>query len=265
MKVNDVKKLLDESNSMNLISILIPSLKKEFKFKPITIGMRKTLSKFAISAESNIADFQIAKLGLIKSLCIENINENLLTEVDFICILASLRDANIMDDLKVKIHCNSCGNEFNHTINFNTIIDNCNNYKFLFHQFCFNTNNINYKFVLSNPSTIDEITLDKYIEQLNVDNKEIIRALNKSYLYIKEIYRETELIEDYMDMNILQRIQFLDESFDDEVFFGENGLLNTTQNIFNREKIVQLYGNVICPGCNKDLGGIIDSDNFFTI
>ena len=265
MKVNDVKQLLEESNGKNLIEITIPSLKSVYHFKPITIGMRKTLSKFAISSEENNTDFQIAKLGLIKSLCVENINENNITEIDFICILASLRAANIMDNLNIKIHCNSCETEFNHGLNFNTIIDNCISYQDTKQDFIFKIEDSQYKFILSEPSVIDEITLDKYIDQLEIDNKEVVRSLNKAYLYIKSIYKDDELVDDYMDMNILERIQFLDNSFDDEVFFGENGLLNTIQTNFDRKRIIDLYGDIICPGCNKNLGGVINSDNFFTI
>lgn len=265
MKISDVKKLLDESNGKNLIKINIPSLKKEYSFKPITIGMRKTLSKYSITSEENPIDFQIAKLGLIKSLCVEDINENYITEVDFICILASLRAANIMDNLAIKLHCNNCSNEFQHNINFDTIINNCNNYKFKTEEFSFKIENNIYKFILSEPSVIDILTLDKYIEDQIKSNINIVRALNTPYLFIKQIYKDNEIIEDYLEKSILERIQFIDDSFDDEILFGEKGLLEVVQEKFKVKEIIDIYDKVICPGCNSDLGGVVNSDSFFTI
>lgn len=267
MKVSDVKKLIDDSNGKNLINIYIPSIKKEYSFKPITIGMRKTLSKYSITSEENPTEFQIAKLGLIKSLCVEDINENYITEIDFICILASLRAANIMEGLNINLHCNTCNTEFQHIINFEKIIENCNKYSFKNEEFIFKIEDSTYKFILSEPSIIDILTLDKTLDEKieNKKDRDIVRALNTPHLFIKRIYKDNELIDDYLDMNILDRINFIDNSFDDEILFGEKGLIILVQEKFKVREIIELYDKVICPGCKTDLGGVVNSDSFFTI
>jgi len=267
MKMSEVEKLLMQSTGDSHLEIKIPSTGEIINLKSMTVGHRKSMIKYASNGneQEQILNFQIAKLGLIKALSLSEFNENILTEVDFIYILAHIRMNNILDDLVLdNIKCPKCKTIFKHNVNFIEICKKCEQYKFIKEEVIIKDKAGNeWKFQLADPTIYDIITLEKYF--LASSAKYIIKQLSWPFLYIKSIKLNNNLIEDFAQEDILKRIEFFDSLPESVPVFEKNGLIKLISDRFDINNIKEIYGKIQCPKCNHNIEGVITSDSFFTL
>lgn len=264
MKVDDVVKALEDLSGKNLLVVKTPGLGRTYSFRPMTVGLRKSMSKFAIGDASGGVDFQIAKMGLLKTLCTDDFKEDEVSETDFIYLLAELRRHNFSDKLVVNIRCGKCKERFNHTLDFDRIVRKCAEYKFSTSEFDIKDRmGISYNFLLGEPSMMDLITYRKF----TVDEDSTAAALTLPYLYIRNVAVNSSVVEDYASRDLVERMRFI-ESLPSEVLYNEErNLIDHIITVFgNRsDKVNDVYGQLACPKCGADLGGVVNTDSFFIV
>ena len=264
IKLEDVKKILAELNGNTNISIKIPSTGVSYEFKPITVATRKTMAKYSLNEYNtdSMLSFQVSKLALIKTLCIdENFDETKLSEVDFIYVLACLRQFNILDELVVTATCPKCKKTINHTLDLNKIITNCENHtQLLVSKERHDRDGIKWSFILAEPSMYNTIILEKYL----IDNNktEADRDLMKPFLYIESLCFNDEMIEEFTAMDIMEKIAFLN-TLDDRLLYDKNGVIEAINQEYKDD--FRPYDDIKCNNaeCDHILEGAVTSDSFF--
>jgi len=257
MKINDVVSLFEKSYSEHIYNVYIPSLKKEFAFKGTNVGLRKSIAKSIISL--NDTDYQITKLGLIKTLCIDNsFSIDSITEIDFISILAQIRNNNVSEPLSLSIKCSKCSGNFNYDLNFNNIIENCNKYVFNNITKIYNKD-IKIEFDIKSPKIIDIIKLKKYTDDNNIVSANY--DLLKYFLYINDIKINDECVENFSKLDITDKLKLFDNIPDDIIYDNKESLVNTIKDNFS--DINNIYDSITCPLCKKNMERVITHDTFF--
>jgi len=265
MNLADVKKSIVEGNGNTSVSIKIPSTGITYQFNPITVGVRKTLAKYSLNTYSKDAllNFQVGKLALIKTLCTdEKFEEINLTEVDFIYVLACLRQFNLLDDFMVTALCPKCHKEVVHKLDLDAIVSRCEAFEHNTFEISKKDkkNNI-WKFVLSDPTMYNVIILEKYLVDHDMDETD--KDLMKPFLYIEKLYFNDELIEDFAKLNVIEKINFIND-LDDRIMYAKTGVANTINEKFADS--FKIYDGIRCNNkdCDHTLEDIITSDSFFT-
>lgn len=268
--VNSLKAMLEKSNASNIYEVYVPSMKKNLNFKSMTAGMRKTLAKYALSdSKSNFSDFQLAKLSLIKTLCIDPINEKKITEIDFISLLSDIRRNNMLEDFKLNITCGECKKQFTYVLDFDKIMENCKNLGEIKEEFEIFDKKLNKKirFCISDPYVIDLISLALYLEDIGAQGKDVDseKLLIYPLVSIRHVFIEGEPVIGFEELDFAERLKVL-EMFDDPIMYGPGSLTEAILEKFMVfEKINTVFDKVCCMSCGKELKGILSSDDFFTI
>jgi hypothetical protein len=89
--INNVLSVLDTINKENTVSLYVPSLKREVKFKSITTGQQKLILKAAVDNPIFQTRFVIAAFNIITENCTEKEILNQLTTIDSLSILLQYR------------------------------------------------------------------------------------------------------------------------------------------------------------------------------
>jgi len=282
MKIEDVRKIIEESTGSSLVRVSIPSTGKQSLFKPMTVGMKKSVAKFSLNDSSDEAgvEFQIAKLALIQALCPE-IDVDTLTDVDFIAILCCIRMNSSMEPMRLNIKCDAeveydeggkkktrkCGEMFEHVVEFAKIGDNCMNFEFK----CIDKvvkidelTTLNMK--LTNPRIKDILELEKYLASIEDDTTRLReRIVNSPYLHITGLLVNGEVVEDFSSHGLFERIDVLDGLGSSAMFDGkESSVFNEIHGMFSPDDY-RIFEEVTCPKCGKTKEGVFSTDSFFTI
>jgi len=262
MKVSDVSNLFESNYLQHIYKVYIPSLKKEYSFKGTNVGIRKTIAKSIMSLDDS--DYQITKLGLIQSLCLDKtLDINNINEIDFTSILAQIRNNNISEPLTISFKCRHCKKEINYTINFDQIIEKCKliNMDTNSHTIKFN-DKINIEFKLRYPSIIEILKVKKYATDNNLTKEDI--ELLQHYLYINDIIINGEIVEDFKNLNIEDKIKFFDTLPDDIFYDKNNSITRHINKLYTKENNVDsVFEPITCNYCNKIMDGVITNDTFF--
>lgn len=271
MKIDDVRKMIEESLGQNLVRIEVPSTKKQHLFKPMTVGMKKSVAKFSLAdqSEESTIEFQIAKLALIKTLCPE-IDLAELTDIDFISLLCNIRLNNSVDPLELIVKCSNdeCKNRFEHTFNFEQVIENCNKFNF---QVKTRDVKIDDKTTLtltiSNPKIQDILELEKHLlETEDLDKRMQERIVTSPYLHIVGLAVNGEAVEDFKEKGLMERISVLDELHCSKLLDGnETSVFSEIMKTFDSDEYSKIFGKLTCPKCNQEMEGVFTTDSFFTI
>ena len=260
-------KVLSEKNASALFGAEIPSTKERVSFRPMTVGMRKTLAKFAIGDDTpeEMIKFQTAKMALLKTLCISGLDDRKLTEIDFISLLACVRNNSSIDDLILNMTCGNaeCKKEFTYNVDFEGIIDRCSKFEFKKSEHVFkDRQGTSYRIVLEYPSAMDAVAISDMVVDMGPEEFK----LTYPYIFVKSIFIEDDEIEDFAGQSLAKRIEIVD-GLPGEILYNvsENNLYKVVYDDFGADNIMNLYGELKCPGCGKDMEGVVTSDNFFTI
>jgi len=92
--INNVLSILDAINKENTVSLYVPSLKREVKFKSISTGQQKLLLKAAVDNPIFQTRFIIAIHNIITENCTEKDILSTFTTIDSLCVLLQYRIEN---------------------------------------------------------------------------------------------------------------------------------------------------------------------------
>ena len=92
--INNVLSILDAINKENTVSLYVPSLKREVKFKSISTGQQKLLLKAAVDNPIFQTRFIIAIHNIITENCTEKDILSNFTTIDSLCVLLQYRIEN---------------------------------------------------------------------------------------------------------------------------------------------------------------------------
>lgn len=277
--VKQVVAMLEKSAGENIISIYIPSLKASVMFRPLTVGMQKTLSKTSMDLDYDVK-YQYLKMSVIKSCCLDNMLdiENL-TEVDFICILANFRKANFLEPLKLNLTCkqNECNEKLSFNLNFDQIVENCNKFEFKTIEL---ENPINattkIKYILAEPTITDHLD---YLQNLQVigEDKELSQSIDINNMqiltypvqFIKRVFINDQEVttkdQSFSKMPFTERLQFIDKLPINSFYDGPNNIAEKIIETFDPMRISKLFPIITCPKCKDIKESVVTQDSFFII
>lgn len=277
MNVKEAIEVLEKSMGENVYNIYVPSMEQSLPFKPMTAGQQKTISKLSIDTEDeDYVSYQASRLALIKKCCLEDIDIENITIVDFIGILASIKKNNTIDDMMLTLTCKNeinkdefCDNKFNFSIDFDYIIEQCKNFEFKTIRFTKNYKDTEFGFVLKEPKIIDYLTYQYMIYNSDdEDMKELTKNTIGGYpiLFIRELYINDEPVEDFDELDYGKKVEFINNQIYGEIIYNkEDSILTTVFENFAGERLDNLFQNVTCPKCKDIKEGVVTFDNFFTI
>lgn len=282
LDINAVMNMLEESSGESISEVYIPSLEKEVGFKPLTVGMQKSISKMSLDFEMDI-DYQFLKMSILQTLCVDDkIDFKTLTEVDFIAMLAQLRVNNFTEPVKLIVNCNKCSKKFNMEVNMEQIIESCKKFENksleVEKKTTIKDKEMIFKFELAESTIISNLEYMKYLEVINKDDNKVVDINNSRVLayplkFIKNVYINNQQVvkkegEDTLIFNQLpmaEKIDFIDNLPPKLYSEKDDGVLQTTLNEFPHQRLLNLFPKVKCPYCKKKMEGVLTNDSFFII
>lgn len=168
------------------------------------------------------------------------------------------------------------GEKFSNTINleelFDPLIKKFQRKKLIFEKI--DNNNINWKFELISYTMKDYLYYRQYLEDikiLNDDNYTNV-LLTKPLLYITNIYRNNEKIDDWEQTSFIDKFIFFNKLPSEIIMNVKNinsddFLINFILNNFDEEKIESEIKNyeTTCENCNEKYFNIYNFDEFFYV
>lgn len=283
LDVNAAVELLEKSFGESIDDIYIPSLKKEIGFKPLTVGMQKSISKMSVGFDFDL-DYQLLKLSILKTLCVDDIDFENLTEIDFITMLAQLRQNNFTEPLSLIFTCinKNCQKQYNVNINIDKIISNCKDFKFktetITKKIKSKGETIEFKFELSESTIMSNLEYLNYSKMI-ADNDNQIGDINNSKLlaypikFIKNIYINGQQItmeinnevKIFKDLPMIDKIKFIDNLPPTVYSEGKKSVLQQVLVKYPHQRLMNIFDNVVCPHCKNEREGVITNDSFFII
>lgn len=300
MKLKDAEKILAQPTGQHLEQIYIPSLGREVVFHPLTTADAKTLTRMNF-----IDDFDLnvegLKLGLFDKLCTEDLSDTAvknedgsvlypaisaktITQIDYLSFLIGIRRM-LDNDITYTFTChkNGCGNQFEHVVKldeeFNDLIYDFKRQTDIIERIDDLTGNI-YKFELTNFTMHDYLYFRYFMQKLEEIDKESPEVTFKSkfvkpILYIKNIWLNDEIIEDWPELSIPDKLSFWNKLPPSLTINSMRKNKKTENDITVYTYVVQhfpeekLYNQVndmtvTCPKCGAVYGGAFSLDNFFT-
>ena len=296
MKVADAVKALNQANGSHLDPIYIPSLGREVMFYPLSTADVKTLTRMNFLDEFDI-QVEGIKLALFDKLCSEDLSDTAvldangkeiypaisaktINQFDYLSFLIGIRQM-LNNKLTYTFTCfNSekpCNEQFTYEIDmlekFDDIITNFKRQTEFFERTDEKTGNI-WKFGLTNFSMHDYLFFKFFMNKLketDVDSPdlEFETQFVKPILYIKNIWFNDQLIEDWPTLSFPEKLSFWNKippNITVNSLGTEFGTLpDFIQKTFWEEKLVSLIENinVRCPHCGKIYNGSFNFDDFF--
>lgn len=309
MKLTDAVNMLKQAKGQHLDQIYIPSAQKTLMFNPLSTSDIKTLTRISFLEEFDL-NVELIKLALFDKLCVDDLSETgividetneegevigkkeikppisskTITQIDYLAFLIGLRqmlDNSLTYSLKCPNH--DCQHEFEYTLNLE---DEFNEEIFEFKPQHFKVNIADpdttfvWTFELENFSMYDYLHfryMMKKIEQADGENPDILyeTRFTKPILYIKNIYINDEMIEDWVDLSLPDKLMFYNK-IPPKVLFNLVGstwkkdpeqvaLCDFIEENFIEEKLnLKIYNLMIrCPKCENEIRGAFNFDNFF--
>jgi hypothetical protein len=309
MKLTEAANIIQKANGAHLDKIYIPSIGREVFFYPLLTSDVKTLTRINLFDDFDI-QVEALKLGLFDKLCSEDIsndaiisdiddipeeeaslrtptspypklNSKTITQLDYLAFLIGIRQL-LNNNINFKYTCVNpdCGESFEETIDlyeiFNEDILAFKRQTRYFEKIDEKTGNI-WKFELTNFTMSDYLYYRYFLEKLkekDKNNPEVIfeRRFIRPILYIKNIWINDEIIEDWQDSLLPDKLLFWNKippeitlNTKDSDVLKDATIYNFIHNNFAEEKlfmkIKEMY--TTCPHCGKKYGGVYDFDNFF--
>lgn len=252
MKSNELLQLLNDNKGAHLYSIYIPSLKKEYNFKPISVGQQLTLSKLAIQSPDQ---FYKAITILIQQLCTEELDLNILNEIDRIIILIKIKKNNITKQNLFSITCPYCKEQFTQPIDYENYIIGYESLDISDSIINVNIYDINYTIRVGFPS-INTILKRKERNEEELPDDDIIYNL---FNFIREITINNNKLEDLEEMPDKDKIVLYNELPGEILEELMEVILNKYDFILNKF----MKHDIECEHCQKKITDILDIKNFF--
>jgi hypothetical protein len=294
MKIKDAEKILLEAKGKHIDKIYLPSLGRDVMFSPLSTADVKTLTRMSFL---DVFDLNVEglKLGLFDKLCQEDLSDSAvldeqgqilkpaisaqtITQLDYLSFLIGIRQM-LNNDVIFSFTCNKpgCNTQFEHKINlFEEFYDILHEFKpqhEFFEKVDKKTGNI-WKFELTNFTMMDYLYFRFFMEKLgdtdaNSPEVEYETKFVKPILYVKNIWLNDEIIEDWQGLTIPDKLLFWNKISPD-ITINTIGTNNETiydfiKNTFYEEKLDKQINEMIvqCPNCNNKWSGVFAFDNFF--
>ena len=283
MKFNDLKNFLKEESGQHTTNIYIPSIKRDVAFKPISTADVKTLSRIGIFSEFDLNN-ELMKLALFDKMIIESkescgVDSASILPIDFLSFLIGIRKL-LSNELSFSFTCKSCQKKFDNTLDLENQFENyILNFqrKHLTFEKIDNQNNV-WKFVLESFTMKEYLYFRYYIDRvsdIDTNNPDVINeaAYARPVLYIKEIYKNDEIVDDWNDHVISDKIQMFNllpseltiDTNINGIYNPNKCLSNFIAENFDEEKLFKDIANmkVTCPHCQEQYEGVFKFDDFF--
>lgn len=294
MKIADAVKILNEPTGSHIDNIYIPSVGREVMFKPLTTADVKTLTRLNFLNEFDL-NIEGLKLGLFDKLCAEDLTDTevkneageiiypavsakTITQLDYLAFLIGIRKM-LNNEITYTFTCSrqTCNIKFDYTLNleekFTNIINTFKRQTEFFEVIDTRTSNI-WKFELTNFSMTNYLYFRYFIERLRVADEnspdvEFNAKFVKPILYIKNIWINNELVEDWPESTLPDKLSFFNQIPPDITLNTSNESNNTLyakiRETFAEEVLADEIVNltVTCPHCGQTYGGVFDFDSFF--
>lgn len=236
MKITDAEKILKQANGKHIDKIYIPSLGREVMFTPLTTADVKTLTRMNFLDKFDL-NIEGLKLGLFDKLCSEDLNDTTvydenndiifpainsqtITQIDYLSFLIGIRQL-LNNDLSYTFTChkNNCGTQFTHTIKldeeFHNLIYEFKRQREFFEKVDEKTGNI-WKFELTNFTMAEYLYFRYFMKRLNESDENSPEVAFESkfvkpILYVRNIWLNNELIEDWPMLTIPDKLMFFNK------------------------------------------------------
>lgn len=279
MTSKQVLKILEQANGSHLEKIYVPSLQQFVLFWPLTTAQAKTLMRINFVDKYDLS-VELLKLGLFDKLCAEDLsdkglNSNTITLLDYLSFLIGLRQL-LKNDITFSFVCKKCGSPFQKKLNLAEIFDeDIEKFRPQHEQFVKLDEQTGkmWKFELANFSMKDYLYYKFVLQQMKEKTKNNPDVMHQTkfmrpILYIKNIYLNDQLIQDWPSLTFPAKLSFFNK-------ISPNVTLNETPSnkslcgfIFNtfaeqhfERKIKNMQ--VECQHCKHKYKGVYKFDNFF--
>lgn len=239
LNINDIIKLVKDSNKEFESDIYIPSQNKEVHIKPMTASHLKAIIKTAVSETFQDLAFNTTTFLILKDILEPACPVSSITNLDKIVILLQLRQKNVKPTIKVTLKKDD-DKSIEEEFDISKIISKVKKAKFVFKDESIQEGS--YELVLGYPTIDQEYNFHRYLEQtkikkINENNKEDLKNLfgpifiQELAIYVKSI----KIKEQNIDMHKL--------SIADRISVVEN--LPTSCLVKTMEKIDSYFGKQI--------------------
>jgi len=274
--INDnFKNILNSNSGQHLDSIYIPSASRYMLFKAISVGQVKTLSRLDMFDNFDL-NVELLKLSLFDALLVEdststNVNSNTITQIDYLAFLIGIKQL-ITTELTFKCECKICSQAFSHKIyldkEFYSFFHDFKKQNLIFEKTDLDKNL--WKFELSNFTMKNYLYFEYVLNELKEKNKDDISyASLKQLLYIENIYLNNEVIEDWQEKIITDKLKFFNNipAFITINTSNNDCLLKFIEDNFMEEKIIQHVNDIkiVCPKCKNEYSNIYNFNDFFYV
>lgn len=293
MTLKDAEKTMNQINGNHLDQIYVPSLGRTVFFKPLSTADAKALTRISFDGAFDIK-VEMLKLALFNTLCTEDLSKieikdeeghiypplesNTLTQVDYLSFLCGIRKL-LDSDVSFTFTCQNedCKTKWDHTVKIDEIFkDQIQNFKrttAIFEKDDPQTGNI-WKFELTNFNMVDYFMFRYMINKIkekDPTSPEVIfeGRYVKPILYIKNIWLNDELIEDWNNAVISDKLEFYNKIAPSITINSKNdkeeNLYNFIKKTFVEQTIEKKMNEykVKCPKCGRQYGRIFELENFF--
>lgn len=293
MTLKDAEKTMNQINGNHLDQIYIPSLGRAVFFKPLTTADAKTLTRISFDGAFDVK-VEMLKLSLFNALCTEDLSKieikdengvvyppltsETLTMVDYLSFLGGIRQL-LDSDVSFTFTCQKedCKAKWDHTLKigqlFKDQIEQFKRQTAFFEKEDEQTGNI-WKFELTNFNMVDYFMFRFMINKIKEKDPSSPEVLFEGryvrpILYIKNIWLNDELIEDWKDSVIPDKLEFYNK-IAPNITINSRGtkkenLYDFIQETFLEQKIEKkmLQYKVKCPKCGEQYGRVFQLENFF--
>lgn len=160
---NDIISVLDTINKENVVSVYVPSLKKDVKFKGFTTGQQKLFLKAAVDNPVFQTRFIIACYTLLQENCLEKEALAAFTALDGAAILIQLRVSVYGKDFEME------DNNEAYKIDLTQIIEKVKALDIPAHK---TINEGAFNIVVGAPSLYEQYSLEKQVRGKNLENEQ---------------------------------------------------------------------------------------------
>lgn len=294
MNLKEAEKVMNQINGKHLDQIYIPSLGRNVFFKPLSTADAKALTRISFDGSFDIK-VQMLKLSLFNTLCTEDLSKieikdeegriyppltsDNLTVVDYLSFLCGIRQL-LDSDISFTFTCQNeeCKTRWDHTVKIDQIFkDQIQNFKrktTFFEKEDEKTGNI-WKFELTNFNMVDYFMFRYMINKIKEKDPASPEVIYEGkyvrpILYIKNIWLNDDLIEDWNKQVIPDKLEFYNKISPNITINSkgtkEENLYDFIQKNFLEQKIQKkmIEYKVKCPNCKREYGRVFDLENFFT-
>lgn len=268
LEINTVAELLKTNVPSGNYDIEFPSLGRSFKFKQITVGQQRSLSKNAADFKNRSEQMKL-RCSLLKAICLdEGFDPLQINWAEFVNALIIVRNNNFIDELTYNVECKNeeCGTvSYPFTLDLEEMSEKLQSIVRTMSEkektFEFEINGNKVVFYLEFPKMSNYITLaELYGKETKLENIDISVFL---YPYIEKITINGSVVNiEPIKNNSKKFIEFIDNTFIGMSFkkFAEAITVH-----FEEFTSTISSASTHCPSCNTEKTLTFELDDFFTL